>query len=228
MADEQLETCPACGSASPEGASYCPTCGHRIADDVDATAHADRRLFGVVSPVAAFVLGCLLLVGALAAGVLGSMVGAILLLAAAGAVFVIFYGAAERDPSSTVARGAVRGKDQARAWTSATRSSAQAYVGAGRDVIRVRQELRALRKERARLKEALADAAFRADHPTVVSLRARMLEIDEAVGRGEREKVEAVSRAREQMEEERAAARRTEVLPPADVEPAEAPSPNEP
>jgi len=208
-------SCPVCAGAVPEDANYCPACGLELIEGEDASyTKVAPKLFGVVSPTAAFVLACLLLLGALAAAIAGSIVFTILLVAAAGAVFVLFYGAAERDPSGPVARAALAGNQHIRGWTSSTGSWARAWSDAGRDVVRLRRELRALHGERQRLRPVLGDAAYRDDEEALSILRTRMHEIDDAVAARERERVEAVARARQHVDDARVAVRPTEVIAP--------------
>ena len=135
---QALPNCRVCGGAIPEQANYCPSCGIRLLEDDPLAAPPKVRLFGVVSPLAMFVLACVLLVGAIVAFATSGPILAIMLLAGAGAVFVLFYGAAERDRSSAVARGAVKTKERVRAATTVTTSSARAWSTAGRDVLRLR------------------------------------------------------------------------------------------
>ena len=212
-------SCPVCSGVVPEDANYCPTCGLQLIEGQDASyTRPTPKLFGVVSPTAAFVLACLLLLGAIAAAVAGSIVLTILLVAAAGAVFVLFYGAAERDPSGRVASAALSGNQRIRGWTTSTGSWARAWSGAGRDVVRLRREVRALHGERERLRPVLGDAAYRNDEDALSILRTRMHEIDDAVAARERERVEAVARARSQVDDARVAVRPTEVIAPEENE----------
>jgi hypothetical protein len=205
-------SCPVCAGAVPQDANYCPSCGLQLVADDASRATATPKLFGVVSPTAAFVLACMLLLGALAAAIAGSIVFTILLLAAAGAVFVLFYGAAERDPSGRVASAALAGNERIRGWTTSSGGWARAWSGAGRDVVRLRREVRALNGERQRLRPVLGDAAYRNDEPALSSLRARMQEIDDAVAARERARVDTVARARARVDDARDAGRATEVL----------------
>jgi hypothetical protein len=208
-----------CAGVVPEDANYCPSCGLELIEGDDPTyTRPTPKLFGVVSPTAAFVLACLLLLGAIAAAMAGSIVFTILLLAAAAAVFVLFYGAAERDPSGRVASAALAGDQRLRGWTTSTGSWARAWSGAGRDVLRLKREVRALNGERQRLRPALGDAAYRNDEPALSILRARMKEIDDAVAARERERVAAVARARTQADDARVAVQPTEVIAPEENE----------
>lgn len=213
-------TCSACGSRIPPQANFCPSCGQRVSEDETPAAYAQTqpKLFGVASPGALFVLGCALLLGALVALVAGGLVLGIVLLAVSGALFVLFYGAAERDPDSPVSRGILTAKERLRGWTSFTTQSASAWGKAGRDVVRLRSELRALHSERAQVRTDLGDAAYREDEAALSSLRARMREIDEAIAEREKAKAEALTRARRRVEDERVAVHPTEVIPPEEAE----------
>ena len=206
-------SCPICSGAVPEDANYCPSCGLQFIEGDDASyTRPAPKLFGVVSPTAAFVLACLLLVGAIAAAVAGSIIGTILLLAASAAVFVLFYGAAERDSSGRVASAALAGNERIRGWTTSSGTWARAWSDAGRDVVRLRRKMKALNDERERLRPALGDAAYREDEPVVSALRARMLEIDDAVAACRQERLATVARARAQVDDVRVAGHPTEVL----------------
>ena len=135
----------------------------------------------MLAPVPTFVLAVVLLVGALIALIAQSWVLGIMLLAFAAAVFVLFYGAAERDPSSSVARAALGTVAQVSGWTRFAQGSAGAWGSAGRRLFDLRRELRPLRAERREVQSALGDAAYRQDEAAVASLRARMSEIDDAI-----------------------------------------------
>ncbi len=218
--ERALTTCLACGSTNPPDASFCAACGRKLSEDDVTVAYsvAPPRLFGVLSPVAAFVLGCVLLLGAVVALVAASTIIGIVLLAAAIAAFVLFYGAAERDPASSVARGAVTASARVRGWTSLTAGSTKAWTRTGRDLIRLRGELRALRHDRERTQAALGDAAYREDEAAVSSLRERMHELDAEIAAREQARTASLARARNRVADERLAARRTQVLSPVETE----------
>lgn len=218
---EELRPCPACGSANAAVANFCANCGHRLGEGEDAGSiaytTAPPRLFGVLSPVATLVLACALLLGALVVFAAGSWILGILLLAIAVAVLVLFFGAAERDPSSAVARGAVTARDRLRDWTSLATGSAGAWTKAGRVVLRIKRELRSLRSERASAQLALGEAAYRQDEAATASQRVRMQEIDAAISTRERERNETLAHARRRVADERAAGQPTERLTTEDL-----------
>ena len=206
---ENVRTCPSCRLAAAADARFCPNCGASL--DGEATAggisysQPTPRLFGVLSPVPTFVLASILFVGALIALIAQSWILGVMLLAFAAALFVLFYGAAERDPSSPVARAALGAVGSVSSWTRFASGSAGAWGGAGRRLYDLRRELRPLQKERREVQLSLGEAAYREDEPTVASLRARMSEIDDAIAENEREREEALSRARNRVEDERVA-----------------------
>jgi hypothetical protein len=212
----EVETCPHCGSTSPAGANFCPSCGHALAGEPGAVelVSPSPRLFGVLSPVTTFVLGCMLLLGALVAFAASSPIAAIVLLAMAVAVFVLFLGSAERDRSSRVARAALAGKARARGWTSFATGSAGAWAKASRELWRLRSQLRNLRQERQTTLVGLGDAAYREDEPSAASFRERLREIDAEIASLESSRTAALTRARDRVADERVAVHHTEVLPP--------------
>lgn len=219
---ESVSTCPACRLAVVADTRFCPNCGTRIDGETGespiAYSQPETRLFGVLAPLPTFVLGCVLLAGALAGLVAQSWVLGIMLLAFAAAVFVLFYGAAERDPQSGIARFALGIVGHVSGWTRFARGSAGAWGNAGRRVVGLRRETAPLRKERRDIQFALGDAAYRQDETTVASLRARMAEIDDAIAEKDREREEALARARNRVEDEKLAVRETQYLPPDDAD----------
>lgn len=216
---EDVRICPACGVAVTADARFCASCGTQV-DGAPrpsiAYSQPEPRLFGVLAPLPTSVLACIVLVGSVVSLLAERWILGVVLLAFAAAMFVLFYGAAERDPTSRVARAALGAVGRISSWTRLARGSAGAWSGAARRLLELRRELRPLRKERREVQLALGDAAFRQDEATVASLRARISEIDEAIAARERERTETRATARSRVEDERFAARRTQFLPPDD------------
>jgi hypothetical protein len=208
--------------AVPPDARFCPSCGQPLESEREvgqiAYASTPARLFGVLSPSAALVLACVLLGGAIVALVSGSPVLGILLLGSAAAVFVLFYSVVDRDPDAPVARRASAVVGRVSDWTRFARGTAGAWGSAGRRVVALRRELRALRRERREVQFALGDAAYRQDDESVASLRARLAEVDDAIGARERERADTFARARTRVEDERLAVRETQLRPPDDAD----------
>ena len=223
---ELARTCPNCQLAAANDARFCANCGSPLDDDVApgsiSYSQPSQRLFGVLSPLPTFVLASILLVAALLALIAQSWVLAVMLLAFSAALFLLFYGAAERDPSSPVARAALGAVGRARGWTRFATGSGKAWSGAGRRLYDIRREVGPLRKERREVQFALGEAAYRQDEGTVASLRARMAEIDDAIAESEKEREQTLENARRRIEDERLEVRQTQFLPP--DEPTDAPA----
>jgi hypothetical protein len=226
---ESVRICPVCRLAAAQDARFCSNCGSPL--DSESTPESisysqpSPRLFGVLAPLPTFVLAAILFAGGLIALVLQSWVLAVMLIAFSAALFVLFYGAAERDPSSGVARAALGAVGRVSGWGRFLSGSAGAWSGAGRRLYDLRRELAPLRRERREVQFALGDAAYRQDEGTVASLRARMAEIDDAIAAREREREETLANARKRVEDERLEVRQTQFLPPDDAPdgPADAP-----
>jgi hypothetical protein len=216
--EETVRTCPACQLVAPADARFCSNCGTSLEEGAVAGSisysQPSPRLFGVLAPLPTFVLAAALFLGALLALVAESWVLAVMLLAFSAALFVLFYGAAERDPTSPVSQTALRTVSRVSGWGRFASGSAGAWSGAGRRLYEIRRELRPLRAERRGVQLALGEAAYKQDEATVASLRARTAEIDDAIGALEREREETLAKARSRVEEERLEVRDTQFLPP--------------
>jgi hypothetical protein len=164
----------------------------------------------VLLPGPTFVLGCLLLVAAVLALAAGSAVAAIVLAALAAAAFVLFYGAAERDPDSPVARALFTSGRRVRGWTAFGRESAGAWALATRDVARLRAESRALCRERKRAIVELGEAAYCENAALAGALRLRLKEIDEGLAARQEARIASLARARRRVREERVAVQPTQ------------------
>ena len=218
--NEPVRTCPVCRLAAAPDARFCPNCGSPLEGDATPSisySEPSQRLFGVLAPTPTFVLATVFLVGALLALVAQSWILAVMLLAFAAALYLLFYGAAERDPTSPVSRAVLGAVARVRGWTRFASGSAGAWSGAGRRLYDIRREIGPLRKERRDVQYALGDAAYRQDEATVASLRARMTEIDDALAERELERERTLENARRRVEEERLEVRQTQFLPPEDA-----------
>jgi hypothetical protein len=195
--------CSACGSASAWDARFCQQCGRPLHDGAP-------HYYGVLSPGPAFVVGCVLLAGALIALIVGSMIAAIVLFAIAVVAFVFFYEAARRNPDDRVARSVVSSSHRLRGWVRFAMASIAAWERAARDVVRLRRESRSLRREREPILRSLGDAVYRDDEPLVKTLLERIRAIDGELEKREEARAEALAAARRHVDEERGAARATQ------------------
>jgi hypothetical protein len=212
-------TCPACSEPVASGSRFCPSCGARLDEAPEepgaiSYSRPEPRLFGVLLPTPTFVLGCVVLLGSSISFATGSLVLGVMLLAFSAALFVLFYGAAERNPDGRIARGAVDGVERVTGWFRFGRESATAWSGAGRRVVRIKRELRRLRGERREAQLALGEAAYAEDDEGIATLRARLAQIDDEIAERERESADVVARARSRVDDERLAVTPTQVRPP--------------
>jgi hypothetical protein len=225
--------CPSCGVSAPAAARFCSSCGARLdGGDTQAVplppsepapapvsiAHAEPRLFGVVPPLFAFGLGCLLAVLAIVAFAVGNWVVGLALVIVSGAFFALFVGAAKHAQSSPIAQATLTVGDRIRSWIGFAGGSANAWSAAGREVLRLRGELRALRPEREQVQYALGDAAYRERESEVASLRARLHDLDRAIDERVAAGAAAVEHARRRSRRERLAIRPTEQMSVDEIE----------
>jgi seryl-tRNA synthetase len=97
------------------------------------------------------------------------------------------------------------------------------WAQASREVIRLRRELRGLRKEREAQQSALGAAAYADDPEETESLRRQLAELDARIGGCELAIDEAVNEARERVRRRRSAVQPTQPFAVAE----EAPPPSE-
>lgn len=232
-----LRTCLTCGSTGPAEARFCASCGSRLQDDPDSDARtgalspsetepasvaymrAERRVFGVVPSTLTFVVACFLLALATILLTAQNLIVGVALLACSGALFVVFVSAARRDPTSALARAALGASSRVRGWVGFVGESAGAWSEAGRNLLRRRRELRALRAERSQVQFALGGAVYREDDVEVAALRARLRELDDAIVDQERAAAETLDRARRRVARERLTIQPTQQLAPDDDAP---------
>ena len=209
-------TCPACQAPTPAGSRFCPSCGVRLDEDETAIAYTtpERRLFGVVPPVAAFVLACIFVGGALVGFATGSWILGLSLGVLAAVMLVVFDEAARRAPETALTRRVLGIEDRLRDRARLTRESTRAWTGAGTAVVRLRREVRGLRQKRRGLQLELGDAAYLEDEVTVAALKARIRELDGRIDAAEQARTSTLERARGRVAEERLAVQPTHVIPP--------------
>lgn len=203
--------CSACGSASAWDARFCQHCGRSFDE-------SSPRYYGALSPGPAFVLGCVLPAATLVALIVGSVIAAVVLLAASAMSFAFLYDAARRRPEDPVARRILSSGTHLRGWATFVRTSSSAWARAIRDVVRLRRESRSLRREREPTLRWLGDAAYRDDEPAATELRERLRQIDEELARRAADQARALAAARQHVDEEHEVARATQSLSLDDID----------
>jgi hypothetical protein len=229
--------CRHCGAEIPASARFCPGCGHRLEADGDTKAEklpasesgpatmnvvtAESRVFGVTPPLVSFGLGTASLALGIAFLALGRWVLGLVLLLVGLALLVLFLERARRQPTSPITRVSSRLVDDVTSGARFALGSLGAWSRAGREVIRLRRELRALHAERERTQFELGGAAYRESEAETTALRARMRDLDARLVAGEEAARAAVDGARRSVRRELVAARPTERIEPGDGEAAE-------
>lgn len=219
--------CPVCQASISKDARFCSSCGARLdAGDTQAVplpptepgpvpvniAHAEPRLFGVVPPVLAFGLSCVLIGVAVVMFAVGNWAVGLIALGLAALLFALFLEAARHAPTSPVARTALRAGDFVTDWLGFLGGSASAWTAAGREILRLRNEVRELRPERDEVQFALGGAAYRENEAETASLRARLRDLDRQIAEREAASEAALERARKRSSRERLAVQPTEKL----------------
>jgi hypothetical protein len=168
-------------------------------------ASAEPRIFGVVPPTLALLLGMVTLILGVALLVSGSALAGVVLMVSGAVPLALAIDAARRWPASALPRVTVRVLDVVSSRLGLARVSAGAWAEASREVIGLRRELRTLQGEREATQSALGSAAYHEDEAEMRILRARLTELDEQIEGREQLIGEVVERARVQVARERAA-----------------------
>jgi zinc ribbon protein len=204
----QTRVCSSCGAVTDPVARFCSQCGHLLGTEPPhAYQQPPPRLYGVLPADGLLGAACLFLASATVALVAGAWILGLVLLVPALWLLILFSGVATK---STVARAAVSVGRRLRGWLGFAARALGAWVGAGAEVLQLRFESRALRRERERVQRALGDAALREDDEAVGAMRSLIGEIDDGIAERERARVAALRRARREIAGRHAAVRRTE------------------
>jgi hypothetical protein len=171
---------------------------------------AEPRIFGVVPPAVALVLGFGALVVGIVVLVSGAALAGVIWLAAGVALLALAMDASRRWPASALPRLAVRVADGTGRHLGLARATAGAWGQASRRRVSMRHELHSLRNERDALLLALGEAAYAEDAGQVGSLREWISSVDERIAACEREMEQALAGARERVRKEKAASQSTE------------------
>jgi len=174
---------------------------------------AEPRYFGLGPPVFVLAVAGLLLVAGVLLLVFGSFAFGVLAIVVAVALLPTFLAGARRWPEHPVARVGLSTADRARDEASVAVDSISTWSRAGREVVRVRKELFALRRERdAKIRE-LGVAVYEEDG-RMDELKAAAKELDARIEADERELQRTVAVARRRVRKGRAAVASTEVIKP--------------
>jgi uncharacterized membrane protein len=176
----------------------------RVTDPVRRPGLGEPRLFGAVPPSLALAIGIVGLILGIALFATGSIVAGVIWALAALALLAIGIDSARRWPASALPRLlAGAGRATARGLGIA-RVSGTAWSDASWRRLRLRRELRRLRKRRAAEISVLGEAAYREDSEETKALRGRIAELDGRIEGCERAMSEAVARARDRVKRKRA------------------------
>ncbi|MFL5908807.1 MAG: hypothetical protein ACJ75Z_14570, partial [Solirubrobacterales bacterium] len=162
----------------------------------------EPRIFGLVPPALALVLGLAGLISGFAILFSGAIPAGIVLLACGAIFLALAIDAARRWPTSAIPRLSMRAADVIGSRLEFVRASAGTWSGASREVIRMRRELRALRSDREVELLALGEAAYGEDAEQMASLRGRLAEIDEGIEQRESRITEVKGAARQRVKRE--------------------------
>jgi hypothetical protein len=171
---------------------------------------AEPRLFGMTPPVLTFGLGTAALALGIAFFALGRWVVGVILAVLALALLVLFVDRARRRPTSPFTQASSRLVGGMASRTRFALGSIGAWSQAGREVVRLRREMRALGIERQRTQFTLGDAAYRDDRAQMKALRARLRDIDGQLAAADAAARAAVEGTRRRIGRERDAIRPTE------------------
>jgi hypothetical protein len=217
--------CPSCDAPVDAAARFCSSCGARLdAGETQAVAlpptepgpvpmrhvQVAPRLFGVVPAGLTLVVGGVLALVGLILLATGGVVAGLLVLVIAALLLTLFFGAAQHAPASPLATKALSAVDYVKSWLGFLGGSASAWSSAGREVLRLRAEIRSLRPERDDVQFALGGAAYRENEAEEASLRAHLRDLDRGIAERERACERALSRARKASRRERLAVQATE------------------
>jgi hypothetical protein len=180
---------------------------------------AEPRIFGLVPPALALVLGLAALIAGIVAMASGGLPAGIVLLICGAILLALAVDAARRWPTSAVPRLSLRVAEAIGSRIGFVRASAGTWSGASREVVRMRRELRALRSDREAELSALGEAAYTEDGERMAALRRQLNEIDQGIDQRETRIAEVMGAARQRVKRERAAVPTTRTFAVPEIEP---------
>ena len=179
----------------------------------------EPRIFGLVPPALALVLGLSAVNGGIVVMASGQVPGGIVLVICGAILLALAVDAARRWPTSAVPRLSMKAADAIGSRIGFVRASAGTWSGASREVVRLRRELRGLRSDREAELAALGAAAYAEDAERMATLRRRLSEIDQGIEQREARIAEVMGSARQRVKRERAAVPITQTFAVPEVEP---------
>ena len=226
---EQPASCRNCGTPLPEEATFCPSCGTRVAagDTVreelprheptpapPSVAQSEPRVFGLPPATFLAVLALVAVVGAVFLLVRGNWVGGLVVLGVGLLLAAGFLEAGRRKPDTAAARASAGALDAFGARAGVAARSLLTQSAARREILRRRSEAMGLRAERERLLRDLGDAAYRGED--LAPLRDRIRALDERLQGLDAEAASIAEEARRRVSQERLGVQPTEVRRPDD------------
>ncbi len=222
-------SCAGCGAPLPETAKFCPACGRPVDADTGTTVRAEvppeetgrvplsisrvqPRWFGVTPPMLLLGLAVAALVLAVVLFATGRWPVALILLGIAILVFTAFLEVARRKPDTAVSRLSVGAFDDVRARAGSALESLAVRGRAGRDAIRLRNDLVQVHAYRRELLTAFGDAVYRDDESGAETLRASLGEADARAAALEAELHALAVATRDRIEKARLAVQQTEMV----------------
>ena len=176
----------------------------RATDPVGRTGLGEPRLFGAVPPSLALALGIVGLILGAALLVTGSIVAGVIWVLAAIFLLLIGIDSARRWPASALPRLLISGARATGRGLGIARVSGSAWSTATWRRVKLRREMRRLRKRRTTEISVLGEAAYQEDAEETKALRGRIAELDGRILGCQRSMDEAVKQARERVEKKRA------------------------
>jgi hypothetical protein len=192
-----VASCANCGAAVPAEARFCPECGRMVAAD---TAISRARKWWPPQPLTIIVV--LLAAGGIALLAGGEWAWGLVVLLAAGVVFL-----SQREAERRAARYALAGF---RARFLASREAWSARSRGQLEIFRARRELAELEAERARALHQLGYAVFEGDKEGTKSAKAAVAAVVERTGEKEAEIDTLIRHTEERVQRAQAGVKPTE------------------
>lgn len=232
-----MASCQHCGAELPYQSRYCPQCGRLSARDtavLDVPAEetgpvpvaydkAEARYYGVAPATLVLVLAGLALAGAIVLAAIGRWPLGLVALGLSLLLFIAFLETSKGRPQGAVARSTADAFHGLRARAGAGVASVGTRGRANSRVMALRRELQHMSGLRRQRLVELGDAVYRGDEQAVKTAREQVKELDELAAQKEEEMRTVVAEADARIQQ-----RRLEVRPTEMVEVPEEPAPGEP